>query len=194
DEDGALAALNAALNDPLLLNLNNRRHFELRLLEGLGERDPLPWATAKAATAAFRWDEQWTNLPGDYQYLVDRLMAVPLTEERLAELRRDASKIIAVIDDDCKAAKLLLGKYHPILFSLSLAPDLLDAMTRLLRELRQHYPSILKNEVDPKVLAWWTKATHDSLSSAKKRTNKIKWIVFGVAFMLAIAQSLGRNF
>lgn len=192
DEETAMNALNAALDDPLLLNLNNRRRFELWLLEEIGEREPLPWAVAKAAIEAFHWDQQWTNLPEDYQYLADRLMTVPLTEERLAELRRDAKKFWTMSYDPT-AAGLLLGPYRPIRFSMSTGADIMDAMTQLLQELRDHYPAILQNHVDPRVLAWWSDATENRMARVDKRSRWIIWIVVGASAALGLTQVLLKH-
>ena len=187
EEGMAVEALNAALAEPLLLNLDYRRSFELRLLTDIGERKPVPSIMAKAAIAAFRWDEQWTNLPGEYQYLADRLMAVPLAEERLAELRRDAKKFWTRNFDEI-AARLLLGPYQPIRFGISAGPDMMDAMTRLLTELRAQFPAILQHAIDPRVLAWWERVTTNPQPYIDKRTRRFTWTVIGLSVALGVAQ------
>lgn len=192
DEDAAVGALDAALGDPLLLNLNNRRQFELRLLEEIGEREPLPWAMTTAAIAAFRWDEQWTNLPDDYQYLADRLMTVPLAGERLAELRRDAKKFWTTSYDQT-AARLLLGPYRPIRFAMFTGPDLMDSMVQLLDELRDHYPAILQNQVDPQVLAWWSDAAENRMARVDKRSRWIIWGTVGMGVIVGLTQALLKH-
>lgn len=194
EDAGAAAALEAALGDPLLLNLKHRRVFELLVLETLGEYDPPPPISAKAAIAAFRWDEHWTDLPYDFQHLADRLLSVPLTEERLAELRRDAERIIWFsARPPWLAARLLLGRYRPIRFTLSGGPEMLDAMGNLLRELRAEHPSILENEVDPRVLAWWTEATESPQSRIARRNRYVTWTIIAVSFLIGLTQVLLKH-
>lgn len=192
DDRGAAEALEVAAADPLMLNLNNRRFFEFRLLEEVGNRNPLPAETAKAAVRIFRWDEHWTDLPYGYQYLADRLLSVPLAGERLAELRglvtaggRSYHEI--------RASRLLFGRYRPVRFFLSMSLETLDAMRRLLDELRAEYPAVLENEIDLRVLTWWTEATNDSEERVRRRSRRMTWIVFGVSFALGAAQILLRG-
>lgn len=190
--DDAVARLDAALSDTLLFNLLNRRYFELLMLEEIGEREPVPWAMARAAIAAFRWDEHWTDLPPDYQYLTDRLFPVPLAEERLARLRQDARRIFI---RDCRksAARLLLGPYRPHLFNVTAGADMMEAMGELLNELRTEYPAILQREVGPRVLDWWTEATANPAARINKRTTRITWTILGLSFLAGLLQALIRN-
>jgi hypothetical protein len=189
DDRGAAAALEAAISDQFMLNLTNRRIFELMLLEEIGDRDPPPPETAKAAVRAFRWDEHWTDLPYDYQYLADRLMAVPLAEERLAELRRAANTRFTN-DHEKTAARLLFGPYRPIVFKLNNSLHVLEAMRQLIAELHAEHPEVLEKEVDPRVLAWWTKATGDSGTREGQSSTRIAWIVFGIFFAISLLRRL----
>jgi hypothetical protein len=193
DDRGAAEALEIAVADPVLLNLNNRRLFEFLLLQEVGERDPMPPATARAAAKAFRWDEHWTDLPYDYQYLADQVLAVQLSEERLAELHRAAKKRIGG-GFEARAANLLLGPYSPVRFTLAGGADLLTAMERLLAELRAQYPEILEREVDPRVLAWWTEATDDPASRINRRSRMVTWTIIGLSFALGVARAVLRDF
>lgn len=189
DEEAAAGELESALSNPLLMNLRNRRHFELLLLEEIGERDPLPWTVAKEAIQAFRWDEHWTDLPPDYQYLADCVLSVPLTEERLARLRQDAKRMLTR-DYGKAAARMLLGPYRPLMFNIAAGADMLEAMGALLAELRAGYPMILQRDVDPRVLHWWTEATSDSVARINRRTSRLTWVVIGVSFALGLVQTL----
>ena len=189
DDRGAAEALEIAVADPIMLNLNNRRFFEFRLLEEVGNREPLPPETSKAAVKTFRWDEHWTDLPYDYQYFADRLLSVPFAEERLAELR-GLAKTRGRSNHEVRASRLLFGRYRPVRFFLSTSLETLEAMRRLLEELRAEYPAVLQNEIDPRVLAWWTKATNDSQELVKRRSNRITWIVIGVVFTTTLLRKL----
>lgn len=190
DDRGAAEALEVAAADPVMLNLNNRRMFEFMLLQEIGERDPLPPAAAKAAVRAFRWDEHWTDLPYDYQYLADRVLAVRLAEDRLAELRGAVNSRPGK-DHEKRAAKFLFGPYRPVVFTLYNNLHVVDAIRRLIRELRVEHPEILKREIDPRVLAWWTKATGDFDDHEKPRWPRITWwIIFGIVFATNVLRRL----
>lgn len=192
DEEAALKIFEAALSDPVLLNLNNRRRFELGLLQEIGSRDPVPPRLAESAVAAFGWDEHWTDLPGEFQDLADRVMSTRLSAERLAELRQQAKSKFT--SDYAKiAARFLLGPYRPVAFSISAGPDLCAAMGKLLDELRHQHPSILTNEVDSRVLAWWELAVFNKNSRLAKRSRWITWSVIGLSFLLGLAQVLLKH-
>ena len=189
DDAGAAAALEIAIADPVMLNLTNRRIFEYMVLEAIGERDPPPPATAKIAVQAFRWNEHWTDLPGEYQYLADRLLAVPLAEDRLAELRKAANTRFTN-DHEKTAARLLFGRYRPIVFNLNNSIHVLEAMRQLLAELRAEHPEVLEKEIDPRVLAWWSRATGRSDEHVRKRSRRITWFVFGLVFAASLLRRL----
>lgn len=190
DDRGAAEALEVAAADPIMLNLNNRRMFEFMLLQEIGERDPLPPATSNAAVKAFRWDEHWTDLPHGFQYLADHVLAVRLAEDRLAELRGAVNSRPGK-DHEKRAAKFLFGPYRPIVFNLYNNLHVVDAVRRLIRELRVEHPDILEREIDPRVLAWWTKATGAFDDHEKPPWPRITWwIIFGIVFATNVLRRL----
>ena len=157
DDRSAAKALEAAGADPIMLNLNNRRQFEFMLLDLLGQQHPLHQDVAKTAIRVFGWNEYHCDHTHDEWRTVGRMIMAAQTDEHLAELRRAARRIFRATPRDW-AARYLLGAYKPLLFRMSAAHRFRVEMGRLITELRVDYPSILEAEVDPEVLAWWTKA------------------------------------
>ena len=158
DTAAAVRALDEALRAPLLVNIELRRVFEIRLLAGMAGLWPLPDAFAAAAVRAFRWDEDPRHLPPKYQFLVREVVAAPEGRRRVAELRALARRWLPryAFDKQPLAAALLTGPYRPRLFKLAAVNlDIHRAVAGLLSELRAYYPEVLASELEPRTVAYW---------------------------------------
>lgn len=161
DDDAATKKLEQALRAPLLDGLEQRLYFERRLLDDIASRSRLPRSLANATIEGFRWDEGLDHLPRGNRETANRLLDIREAEARLVRLRRDAGAWWRrwLFDDLATASALLLCPYRPWLFHIvALEKGVFDAMSDLLLELREYYPELLENKLDPRTVAWWQDA------------------------------------
>ncbi|MDH3476349.1 MAG: hypothetical protein OEM59_21945 [Rhodospirillales bacterium] len=162
DSAAAVAALESTLQEPLLVNIELRRLFEMRLLAALPNHLPahlhVPDDFAAAAVRAFRWDQDLRHLPPEYRFFARDLLRAAEGRRHLEKLRqRGRGWLVAYSEDKHPlAARLLTGPYRPRLFDLAALNDgLLRSMSDLLTELRAFYPDAMARELDPRTTAFW---------------------------------------
>jgi hypothetical protein len=161
EEAAAILQLRAALQDPLLANLEHRAAFERRLLEEIARVSPASEVFAEAASQAFHWNEGLHHLPRAYQHIAQGMLHIDGAKDRVAELRRQGRGWAweFLWDQEPLAAMLLTGRYRPRLFRLlALDHGIFSAVARLLTELTITYSALLERELDPMTLAWWRRA------------------------------------
>jgi hypothetical protein len=158
DPAAAAAALESTLQEPLLVNIELRRLFEMRLLAALPDYLPLPDDFAATAVRAFRWDQDLRHLPPEYRFFARDLLRGAEGARHLGQLRQKGRGWLMAYSEDKHplAAALLTGPYRPRLFRLAaLNDDLLRSMSDLLTELRAFYPDAMARELDPRTTAFW---------------------------------------
>ena len=154
----ALQALEDALANPLLVNLDLRARFERRLLAEFSYLPEIPTELAALAVRAFGWDEDLRHLPEDLAQVAEVLSALPEGHARVDELQRLARtwRRTFLFHRDSLAAALLTGPYRPRIFRLaSLDQRTFTSIANAVTELAVLHPGVLEARLDPRTLHWW---------------------------------------
>ncbi len=142
------------------MGLERRALLEQRVLEEIAHRHSVPERFARFAIETFRWDQGLGHLPDYHRTIARDLLAIPETEARLKELKRQAHgwpwKVARAFDRAPLAAAVLLSRCRPLWFRVA-AFDLptLQAIQRLFGELESFYPGLVTRHLDPETVAWW---------------------------------------
>jgi hypothetical protein len=200
DSAAAVAALESTLQEPLLVNIELRRLFEMRLLAALPNHLPLPDDFAAAAVRAFRWDQDLRHLPPEYRFFAGDLLRAAEGRCRLEELREAGRGWLMAycVDKRPLAAALLTGPYRPRLFRLAaLSDDLLRSMAGLLTEFRAFYPDAMARGLDPRTTGFWLRRIEQEpkgpLAWLRRDGNHFTAILIGVFVVMGIAGATGLD-
>jgi hypothetical protein len=167
DTAAAVGALEDAIGDIRLQNIETRWRFERDLISDLVSFWPPPERLVAAAVAAFRWDEDLRHLPVEHQVAAAEILAIPEAAARYTFLRHEATGWLPALPVDRRplAAKLLTGRFRPWLFGIiAMDRDTFKAMSALFNELRLIYPRVIDGYLDPRTVMWWAATIDDDTS------------------------------
>ncbi len=198
DERSAIDAFNAALNDPLLVNIDTLAEFERLVLERI-DLNTLPEAFAHRVVDAFGYRQDLGKLSGAHGWLAAEVLLVVETADHMRDLRRYARRwpIKLPFSRAPLVVALLLGRPRPLLFSvLRRSQEILEIMVALLAELRGLHATTVNSYVDRQTVDYWSRAVRHRSSPLDARLVRARqWcIIFVVVNLIgAVGYTVDRG-